>query len=129
VVAPQAYVRYERDQALVTSNETLALSQTRFFELQTRPSRDLRGQASAMLRADHRRRLIPPRTPEAEVAAELSLRVFSFQERYPGTHARAPRQKGAHTKRRPRQRRMDDGALDDASTAKAAPTSKLKLAS
>ena len=55
-----------------------------------------------MLRADHRRQLIPPRTPEARVAAELSLRAHTLREQYPGAHAQAPRQKDANIERRPR---------------------------
>ncbi len=82
-----------------------------------------------MLRANHRRQLIPTRTPEVGVAAELSLRACTLRERYPGARARAPRQKGAHTERRLRPRRMDDGALADTNKAEAAPTNKLKLAS
>ena len=131
VLVLHAYVRYKRNQAFVTSEETLALSQTGFLSrvANNKPSRDLRGQASTTLRADHCRQLIPPRTPEARVAAELSLRACTLRERYPGARARAPRQKGAHTERRPRPRRMDNGALAYANKAEAAPTSKLKLAS
>jgi hypothetical protein len=70
-----------------------------------------------------------PQDPEARVAAELSLWACTLQERYPGAPARVPCQKGTHTKRRPRPRQMDDGALADASKTEAAPTSKLKLAS
>jgi len=106
----------------------LALSQTKFLESRTRPSRDLRGQASATLRTNHCRQLIPPRTPEARVAVELSLRACTLRERYPGARVQAPRQKGAHTERQPRPRRMDDGALAYANKAEAATTSKLKLA-
>ena len=73
-----------------------------------------------MLCADHRRQLIPRGTPEARVAAELSVRARTLQERYPGARTRVPRQKGAHIKRRPRPRRMDDGALADANKATAA---------
>ncbi len=76
--------------------------------------------ASATLRADHRRRLIPRGTPEARVAAELSVRARTLQELYPGARAQAPRQKGAHIERRPRPHRMDDGTLADANKAKAA---------
>jgi hypothetical protein len=82
-----------------------------------------------MLRADHRWGLIHHRTPEARVAAELSVRARTLRERYPGARARAPHQKGAHTERRPRPRRMDDGALAYANKAEAVTTSKLKLAS
>ena len=82
-----------------------------------------------MLRVNHHRRLIPHRTPEARVAAELSLQACTLQEQYPGARTQAPRQKDAHTERRPRQRQMDDGTLADAIKAEAAPTSKLKLAS
>ena len=81
-----------------------------------------------MLRADHRR-LIPSGTPEAQVAAELSVRARTLRERYPGACAQAPRQKGAHIERRPRPRRMDDGELADANKAEAATTNKLELAS
>jgi hypothetical protein len=108
--------------------KTLALSQTRFFESQTKPSRDLRGQASTTLRADHRRQLIPPRTPEAQVAAKLSLQARTLREQYPGAEAQAPRQKDAHIERRPRPRRTDDGVLAYANKAEAATTSELKLA-
>jgi hypothetical protein len=110
--------------------KTLALSQTRFFEAQTTSlSEDLSGQANATLRANHHQQLIPPRTPKARVAGELSLRACTLRERYPGARARALRQKGAHTERQPRPRRMDDDALAYANKAEAAPTSKLKLAS
>jgi hypothetical protein len=83
------------------------------------PSRDLRGQASATLRADHRQQLIPPRTPIAQVAVELSLRACTLREQYPGARAQAPRQKEAHTERWPRPRLMDDGTLADANKAEA----------
>ncbi len=129
VVVPQAYVRYKRDQAFVTSKNASSFSNKVFRVANNKPSRDLRGQASATLRADHRRQLIPPRTPEARVATELSLRACTLREQYPGARARAPRQKGAHTERRPRPRRMDNGALAYANKAEAATTSKLKLAS
>jgi hypothetical protein len=82
-----------------------------------------------MLRTNHWRQLIPPRTPEARVVAELSLRACTLQEQYPGARVQALRQKDAHTEHRPRPSRMDDGALADANKAEAAPTSKLKLAS
>jgi hypothetical protein len=82
-----------------------------------------------MLRTDDCRQLIPPRTPKAQVAAELSLRARTLQEQYPGALAQAPRQKDAHIKRRPRPRQMDNGALAYANKAEAALTSKLKLAS
>ncbi len=85
--------------------------------------------ASTTLRADHRRRLISSGTPEARVAAELSLRARTLQERYPGACAQAPRQEGAHIERRPRLRRMDEGALADANKAEAVTTNKLELAS
>ncbi len=106
--------------------KTLALSQT-FFWVANKPSKDLRGQASATLRADHRRQLIPPGTPEARVAAELSLRAYTLQEQYPGARAQAPCQKGAHIERRSRPRRMDNGTLTDANIAEAATTNKLEL--
>jgi hypothetical protein len=80
-----------------------------------------------MLRADHRRWLIPPRSPKAQVAAELSLPAFTLWEWYPGARAQVPRQKDAHTNRRPRPRRMDDGALADANKAEAAPIESLTL--
>jgi hypothetical protein len=99
VVVPQAYVWYERDQAFVTSKNATSISK-KVFELRTRPSRDLRGQASVTLLADHCRQLIPPRTPEARVAAELSLRACTLRELYPGACAQAPRQKDAHIKHR-----------------------------
>ncbi len=121
VVVPQAYVRYERDQAFLTSKNASSLSNKVF--LSRKPSRDLRGQASASIRAEHCRQLIPPRTPEARVAAELSLRACTLREQHPSMRARAPRQKGAHTERRPRPRRMDNGALDNANKAEAATTS------
>ncbi len=82
-----------------------------------------------MLRADHRRQLIPSETPKARVAAELSVQARILRERYPGARAQAPRQKGAHIERRLRLRRMDNGALADANKAKAATTNKLELAS
>jgi hypothetical protein len=51
------------------------------------------------------------------VASELSLRACTLRERYPGAHAQVPHQKDAHTKRRLRPSRMDDGALADANKA------------
>ncbi len=90
---------------------------------------DLRGQASATLRVNHCRQLIPPGTPKARVAAELSVLACTLRERYPGGRARAPRQKGAHIERRPRPHRMDNGALADANKAETATTNKLELAS
>ncbi len=81
------------------------------------------------MRADHRRRLIPPGTPKAQVAAELSVRACTLQEQHTGARAQAPCQKEAHIERRPRLRRMDDGALADANKAEAATTNKLELAS
>jgi hypothetical protein len=129
MVDPQAYVRYKPNQAFVTSKNASSLSNKDFSVANNKPSRDLRGQASATLRADHRRQLIPPRTPEAQVAAELSIRARTLRERYPGARAQAPHQKDAHIERRPRPRRMDDGALAYANKVKAAPSSKLKLAS
>jgi hypothetical protein len=80
-----------------------------------------------MLCANHHRRFIPPRTPEAQVAAELSLRACTLREQYPGARAQAPRQKDAHTKHWPRPRQMDDGALADANKAEAAPIESLIL--
>ena len=114
-----AYVLYKRNQAFVTSEETLALSQTGFLSrvANNKPSRDLRGQASTTLRANHRRQLIPPGTPEARVAAELSVRACTLREQYPGARAQAPRQKDAHTERRLSPCRMDDDALADANKA------------
>jgi hypothetical protein len=81
-----------------------------------------------MLRADHRRQLIPPRTSKARVAAELSLQARTLREKYPGVRAQAPRQKDTHIERRPRPRQMDDGVLAYANKAEAATTSELKLA-
>ncbi len=63
VVVSQAYIWYKRDQAFATSKNASSLS-NKVFELQTRPSRDLHGQASVKLCADHRQQLIPPRTSE-----------------------------------------------------------------
>jgi hypothetical protein len=99
-----------------------------FFESQTRAIQGPTWKASATLRADSRRRLIPRGTPKAQVAAELSVPARTLRERYPGAHAQAPRQKGARIERRPRPRRTDDGALADANKAEAAMT-KLELAS
>ncbi len=121
VVVPQAYVRYKRNQAFLTSENANSLSNKVF--LSRKPSRDLRGQASATLRADHCRQLIPPRTPKARVAAELSLRACTLREQHPGARGRAPRQKGAHTEHQPRPRWMDNGALADANKVEAATTS------
>ncbi len=59
----------------------------------------------------------------------MSLRACTLREQYPGARAHAPRQQDAHTKRRPRPRRMDDGALADANKAKAAPIESLTLGS
>jgi hypothetical protein len=127
VVVPQVYVRTSAIKRLLLA-KTLALSQTRFLSREHEPSRDLRGKASATLRTDHRRQLIPPKSPEARVASESSLRACTLQKRYPGTRARAPRQKDAYIERRPRPRRMDDGALAYANKAEAATTNKPKLA-
>ncbi len=112
VVVPQAYVRYK----------WLSLKQG-FFESRTRASQGPAWKASATLRADHRRRLIPRGAPEARVAAELSVRARTLRALYPGARAQAPRQKDAHTERRPRPRRMDDGVLANANKAEAATTS------
>jgi hypothetical protein len=111
VVVPQAY-----------RTVRAALSQTSFFESRTRAIQGPAWKASTTLRADHRRRLIPSGTPEARVAAELSVRAPTLQELYPGARAQAPRQKGAHIERRPRPRQMDDGALANANKAEAATT-------
>ena len=78
---------------------------------------------------DHCRRLIPPRTPKARLAAELSLRVCTLREQYPGAHAQAPHQKDAQTEHWLRPHRLNDGMHANASKAYAAPTSKLKLKS
>ncbi len=118
VVVPQAYVQYEQ----------LSLKQG-FFESRTRASQGPAWKASATLRADHRQQLIPRGPPEAQVAAELSVRARTLRELYPGACAQAPRQKEAHIERRPRLRRMDNGALADANKAEAATTNKLELAS
>jgi hypothetical protein len=80
-----------------------------------------------MLRADHHQQLIPQRTPEVRVAAELSLRACTLQEQYPSARVQAPRQKDAHTERQPRPRRMDDDALADANKAEAALIESLTL--
>ena len=128
VVVPQAYVWYKRAQAFVTSENASSFS-NRFLSRKQQAFQGPAWEASAMLRTNHRRQLIPPRTPEARVAAELSLRACTLRERYPGARARAPRQKGAHIERWPRPCRMDDGALADANKAEAGPSSKLKLAS
>ncbi len=74
------------------------------------------------MRADHRRQIIPRETPEARVAAELSVRARTLRELYPGARAQVPRHKGAHIERRPRPCRMDDGALANANKAEAATT-------
>jgi hypothetical protein len=97
-----------------------SLSNKVFVESRTRATQGPAWKASATLRADHRWRLIPSGTPEARVAAELSVRACTLRERYPGARARAPRKKGAHIQRRPRPRRMDNGALADANKAEAA---------
>jgi hypothetical protein len=107
----------------------LALSQTRFLVSRTRASQGPAWKASATLRADHRQRLIPSGTPEAQVAAKLRVQARALQERYPGAPAQAPRQKGAHIEHWPRPRWMDDGALANANKAEAATTNKLELAS
>jgi hypothetical protein len=80
-----------------------------------------------MLCADQRRRLIPPRTPKAQVVAELSLQACTLREWYPGVPAHASRQKDAHTERWLRPRRMDDGTLTDANKAEAVPIESLTL--
>ena len=74
-----------------------------------------------MLSADHLGNLIPPRTPKAQVAAELSPRAWTLQEQYPGARPQTPLQKEAHTKRSPRPCWMDDGTHADANKAEAAP--------
>ncbi len=105
----------------------LALSQTRFFELRTQASQGPAWKASTTLRADHRRQLIPSRTPEARVVAELSVRACTLRERYPfGVRKRRANREPIC---RPRPRRMDGGALADANKAEAATTNKLELAS
>ncbi len=109
--------------------KTLALSQTRFLSREQQAFQGPAWEASAMLRADHPWRLIPPGTPAAQVAAELSLRARTLRERYPGARMQAPHQKDAHIERWPRPRRMDDGALAYANETEAELTSKLKLAS
>ncbi len=111
VVVPQAYRRVRA-----------ALSQTRFFGSRTQAIQGPAWKASATLHANHRRQLIPRGTPEARVAAELSVQAPTLQELYSGARAQAPRQKGAHIKRQPRPRRMDDGALANADKAEAATT-------
>ncbi len=121
VVVPQGYVRYERIKRFLLA-KTLALSQTRFFESRTRAIQGPTWKASATLRANRRRQLIPRRTPKAQVAAELSVRACTLQERYPGARAQAPRQKGARIEPRPRPPRTDDGTLADANKAEAATT-------
>ncbi len=128
MVVSQVYVRTSTIKCLLLA-KTLPLSQTRFFESQTRAIQGPTRKASATLRADRRWRLIPRGTPKAQVVAELSVRARTLREQYPGARARAPRQKGAHIKRQPRPRRMDDGALADANKAEAATTNKLELAS
>ena len=127
VVVPQAYVRYERIKRFLLA-KTLALSQTRFFESRTRAIQGPTWKVSTMLLANCCQQLIPRGTPKAQVAAELSVRAHTLRERYPGARAQAPRQKGARIERRPRPRRMDNGALADANKAEAA-TTKLELAS
>ncbi len=127
VVVPQAYLRYQRDQAFLLA-KMLALSQTRFFESQIRAIQGPTWKASATLRADRCRQLIPRGTPKAQVAAELSVRACTLRERYPCARAQVPRQKGARIERRPRPHRTDDGVLADANKAEAA-TTKLELAS
>ena len=127
VVVPQAYVWYERIKRFLLA-KMLALSQTSVFESRTRAIQGPTWKASATLLADRCRQLIPPGTPKAQVAAELSVRAHTLRERYLGARAQTPRQKGAHIERRPRLRRMDDGALADANKAEAA-TTKLELAS
>jgi hypothetical protein len=101
MVVPQAYIPYKRDQVFVTS-QTLALSQTRFLSRKQQAFQGPAWEASAMLRADHPWRLIPPGTPAARVAAELSLQARTLRERYPGARMQAPHQKDAHIERRPR---------------------------
>jgi hypothetical protein len=78
--------------------------------------------ASATLRADCCRQLIPHGTPKAQVAAELSVQARTLREQYPGARAQVPRQEGARIERRPRPHRTDNGALADANKAEAATT-------
>ena len=62
-----------------------------FWVANNEPSRDVRGQASASLRTKNCQRFIPPRTTEARVAAELSLRaciVHSKSDTLVRTHKR-----------------------------------------
>jgi hypothetical protein len=61
------------------------------------------------------------------VEAELSIRACTLQEPYPGAPIQAPRQKDAHTKRRPRPHWLDDGVLADANKAEAALIESLTL--
>ena len=70
-----------------------------------------------MLPANHRWQSIPLKTPEAQVAAELSLRTCTLREQNPGTRAYVSCQKDVHIKRQPRPHRMDGGTLADANKA------------
>jgi hypothetical protein len=80
-----------------------------------------------MLPTRHCRQLIPPRTPKARVAGELSVRAHTLQEQYPGARTQAPCQRDAHTERRSRPRWMDDGALADTNKAEAVLIESLTL--
>jgi hypothetical protein len=60
--------------------KTLTLSQTRFFELRHQAFQGPAWEASLTLRADHHWQLIPPGTPEAQVAVKLSLRACTLRE-------------------------------------------------
>ena len=96
--------------------------QTSFFELQTTilpgTNKGKLAQCYAPIIVSN---LIPPRTPGARVAAELSPRAWTLQERYPGARAQAPCQKEAQTERLPRPHQLDDGTHADINKAEAAP--------
>jgi hypothetical protein len=57
-------------------------------------------------RPDHRQGDTAHKDPEVLLAAELGPRACTLRERYPGTCASAPRQKGARTGRRFRRRQL-----------------------
>ena len=87
MVVHQVYVRYQRDKVFVTSENASSFSNKVFLSCKQQAFQGPAWEASATLRADHRRRLIPPRIPEVRVAAELSLWACTSREQYPGARA------------------------------------------
>ncbi len=72
------------------------------------------------LRADHRWQYWTPEDPEAQLAAELGLRVRTLHEQDPGARARAPRQEGVQSGCWHRRYQLDGDKLASANSAEAA---------